>query len=431
MRLIERRIGLLFAVFLALLALAGLRAGWLGVVRADALSKVAATQQKAKVSGPGRARRHHRSQRDRARRLPARDDGGRDALPGQGSGQGRRQARSSAAHARGRAAEAAHASRHRLRLPRPPRARHPRAQGRADEDRGARVHPGAPSHLPARLPRLPAARRRRDRGHGPVGARVLARPAAARPRRRAAAGQGRARRGDRAARDAPREARLPGHAHDRRGDPGQGRAGARGRRRDLAPARRHRDRHGPTHGCAARARQLAARRRQQPRPRPRLRAPEPRGRHDLRAGLDLQALHGRGRARGRQGHAGDEVQPGADDPPLRPRDRRVAPARSGHAEHARDPRPVVQRRRGHDRPEAGRQALRPLGAALRLRQADRHGPPRRGGRDRAAAGQVLRRLDGQPPDRPGPCGDADADGGRLLRDRQRRRAARRRTSSGP
>jgi cell division protein FtsI/penicillin-binding protein 2 len=51
-RLIERRIGLLFAVFLALLALAGVRAGWLGVVRADALRKVAATQQTAKVVVP-------------------------------------------------------------------------------------------------------------------------------------------------------------------------------------------------------------------------------------------------------------------------------------------------------------------------------------------------------------------------------------------
>src|SRR5215211_6020658 len=52
MRLIERRIGLLFAVFLALLALAGVRAGWLGVVRADALRKAAATQQEAQVKVP-------------------------------------------------------------------------------------------------------------------------------------------------------------------------------------------------------------------------------------------------------------------------------------------------------------------------------------------------------------------------------------------
>src|SRR5215210_2905738 len=52
MRLIERRIGLLFAVFLGMLALAGVRAGWLGVVRADALRKVAATQQTATVTVP-------------------------------------------------------------------------------------------------------------------------------------------------------------------------------------------------------------------------------------------------------------------------------------------------------------------------------------------------------------------------------------------
>jgi cell division protein FtsI/penicillin-binding protein 2 len=53
-RLIERRIGLLFAVFLAMLAMAGLRAGWLGVVKASALRKVAATQQTATVPVPAR-----------------------------------------------------------------------------------------------------------------------------------------------------------------------------------------------------------------------------------------------------------------------------------------------------------------------------------------------------------------------------------------
>jgi cell division protein FtsI (penicillin-binding protein 3) len=54
MGLIERRIGLLFAVFLGMLALAGLRAGWLGVVRADTLRKAAATQQTAQVTVPAR-----------------------------------------------------------------------------------------------------------------------------------------------------------------------------------------------------------------------------------------------------------------------------------------------------------------------------------------------------------------------------------------
>jgi cell division protein FtsI (penicillin-binding protein 3) len=53
-RLIERRIGLLFAVFLGMLALAGLRAGWLGVVKADALRTAAATQQTAHVNVPAR-----------------------------------------------------------------------------------------------------------------------------------------------------------------------------------------------------------------------------------------------------------------------------------------------------------------------------------------------------------------------------------------
>jgi cell division protein FtsI (penicillin-binding protein 3) len=53
-RLIERRIGLLFAVFLGMLALAGLRAGWLGVVKADTLRKAAATQQTAQVKVPAR-----------------------------------------------------------------------------------------------------------------------------------------------------------------------------------------------------------------------------------------------------------------------------------------------------------------------------------------------------------------------------------------
>jgi cell division protein FtsI (penicillin-binding protein 3) len=53
-RLIERRIGLLFAVFLCMLGLAGLRATWLGVVKADTLRKAAATQQTAKVVVPAR-----------------------------------------------------------------------------------------------------------------------------------------------------------------------------------------------------------------------------------------------------------------------------------------------------------------------------------------------------------------------------------------
>jgi cell division protein FtsI/penicillin-binding protein 2 len=51
---VDRRIGLLFAVFLLLLAGAGAKAGWLGVVKASSLKHAAATQQEAKVVVPAR-----------------------------------------------------------------------------------------------------------------------------------------------------------------------------------------------------------------------------------------------------------------------------------------------------------------------------------------------------------------------------------------
>ncbi len=54
MRLIERRIGFLFAVFLALLAIGLLKASWLGAVKASSLKRAAATQQKTDVVVPAR-----------------------------------------------------------------------------------------------------------------------------------------------------------------------------------------------------------------------------------------------------------------------------------------------------------------------------------------------------------------------------------------
>ncbi|MEX2196879.1 MAG: penicillin-binding protein 2 [Thermoleophilaceae bacterium] len=54
MRLIERRIGLLFAVFLLLLVAATARAGWLGTVRADELRSRALTQQEEELVVPAR-----------------------------------------------------------------------------------------------------------------------------------------------------------------------------------------------------------------------------------------------------------------------------------------------------------------------------------------------------------------------------------------
>jgi cell division protein FtsI (penicillin-binding protein 3) len=52
--LIQRRIGLLFAAFLVLLLVAGLRAMWLGTVQAGSLRNAAVTQQDARVKVPAR-----------------------------------------------------------------------------------------------------------------------------------------------------------------------------------------------------------------------------------------------------------------------------------------------------------------------------------------------------------------------------------------
>jgi cell division protein FtsI/penicillin-binding protein 2 len=53
-RLIERRIGFLFAVFLSLLAIGFIKASWLGAVKASSLKRAAATQQKTDVVVPAR-----------------------------------------------------------------------------------------------------------------------------------------------------------------------------------------------------------------------------------------------------------------------------------------------------------------------------------------------------------------------------------------
>lgn len=52
MTLPQRRIGLLFAVFLVLLLAGGVRAVWLGVVRADELQAAAVSQQVREVAVP-------------------------------------------------------------------------------------------------------------------------------------------------------------------------------------------------------------------------------------------------------------------------------------------------------------------------------------------------------------------------------------------
>src|SRR5918999_1160178 len=52
--LIQKRIGLLFAAFLALLAIAAVRAMWLGTVQAGSLRSAAVTQQDARQKVPAR-----------------------------------------------------------------------------------------------------------------------------------------------------------------------------------------------------------------------------------------------------------------------------------------------------------------------------------------------------------------------------------------
>jgi cell division protein FtsI (penicillin-binding protein 3) len=54
MKLIERRIGLLFAVFLSLLVIGAGKAAWLGVVKAGSLKRAAATQQESDIVVPAR-----------------------------------------------------------------------------------------------------------------------------------------------------------------------------------------------------------------------------------------------------------------------------------------------------------------------------------------------------------------------------------------
>ena len=192
---------------------------------------------------------------------------------------------------------------------------------------GIALDPRPPALLPARVPRRPAARLGRHRRQRPVGARVRAQQDPDRHRRRAAARQGRARAVDQRPRHEAGEVRRAPRVDDRRRDPGRGRARPDPGRQDLPAEGRDGDRHGPARQRGPRDGQLAADRRQRPGRRARLRRPEPRRRLDLRAGLDVQGGHGRGRARGERRQARQRVHPPAADPGRRPHDRRVAPAR--------------------------------------------------------------------------------------------------------
>src|SRR5919106_713979 len=54
MGLTERRIGLLFAIFLGLLLVAGARTAWLGGVKGPSLQRLASTQQVVELNVPAR-----------------------------------------------------------------------------------------------------------------------------------------------------------------------------------------------------------------------------------------------------------------------------------------------------------------------------------------------------------------------------------------
>ena len=140
----------------------------------------------------------------------------------------------------------------------------------------------------------------------------------------------------------------------------------------------------------------------------------------LRAGLDVQGDHGLRGPPGRRGHAEYPVQhpahaPGRRSPDLRRRDPRL-----GDAHHRSDPQGLQQHRRGPDRDAPRRQPLQLLGAQVRLRLDHRLRPPGRADRDRAPAVPVLGLVDGQSADGAGGVGDADPDGHRVFGDRQRR-----------
>ena len=106
---------------------------------------------------------------------------------------------------------------------------------------------------------------------------------------------------------------------------------------------------------------------------------QPRDRRHLRAGLDLQGVHRRGRAGGGQGHAGARVRPPAGAPGRRPRDQRrrtrAARRRSTSPGSSSESSNVGAVKIGM---RLGADALRPVGPALRLRQADRRRPAGRG-----------------------------------------------------
>ena len=170
--------------------------------------------------------------------------------------------------------------------------------------------------LSAGRARLAGDRRGRHRQPGSHRARALGEQRARRCQRR---GGHRSRRGRPAASHGDRQARQrrrgrPDHA--RRGDPGQDRGGAERGRRPLRRQGRDRDRDEPEHGRRPRDGQHAGLRSLGPLQRDLQRAREPRHGLHLRARLDLQGLHRRLGARGPCGHPELQLLSALGDPRL-------------------------------------------------------------------------------------------------------------------
>ena len=92
MRLIDRRIGLLFAGFLLCFLVIVGRAFWLQGVQGAQLASEAVSQQTETITVPGTARQPARPPRQPARHLRRRGDDLRDSLPGEKPAAGGRQA---------------------------------------------------------------------------------------------------------------------------------------------------------------------------------------------------------------------------------------------------------------------------------------------------------------------------------------------------
>ena len=165
-------------------------------------------------------------------------------------------------------------------------------------------------------------------------------------------GQRRARPADLDRQRPHRETRRHAHTDARRQHPAARRRRPRRGRTRVRPQRRHRDRDEPQHRRAARGRQLATGERQRPRRLLAGGARRPRGRLRLRTGLHLQGVHRLGRIAAGPDHPDQRLQRPQPDPGRRPHDPRRHRTRRRDALDRGNPRPVQQRRGDRDRQTA-------------------------------------------------------------------------------